>query len=677
MGNQESAKVRNVGIVGHGGSGKTTLIEHLLHAAGKTTRLGTIEDGNTVGDYLQEEIEHGHTVTMKLMSLDWKDYRIHLLDHPGYLDFIGELASSAPVLGGMIIVIDASSGPRAGSDVAMEYADRYNVPRAIFINKLDHDNVDFDALVSQIQEVYGSKCVPFVIPNESGSGFTEAVNITNGSSETLVDRIETLKMEMTEVVAESDDELIEKYLEEGELSPEDFLRGLKSGIRSGAIIPIIAGSASKDIGLNELMEVITDDFPSPLERNVIAHNGSEADVKMKVSDDEPFFGQVFRSVVDPFAGHLTLFRVLSGTLKADSDFFNVTTGHKERTGKLYMLCGKDQTQVSEVVPGDLAAMAKLKHTHFGDTIAAVGCTVQMDEISLPESLVKRAITAKTRTDEEKLGEALNRIAEEDPTFVHYRDKETGEHVIKGMGEMQLDVMLERMKSKYGVEAETHLPKVAFKETVKGKAEVRGKHKKQSGGHGQYGDVQIRISPNTRGEGYKFVDSIVGGSVPRQYIPAVDKGAQEALLRGVIAGYPAVDIVVELFDGSYHDVDSSEMAFKVAASHAINDGIKLANPCLLEPIMEISVTVPVEFMGDINGDMSSRRGRILGMDAGAAGKEVIRANVPEAEILRYSTDLRSMTQGLGTYTLKFSHYEEVPDHIAKELKAAHEKARAAG
>lgn len=677
MATVDAAKVRNVGIVGHGGCGKTMLIEHILHATGKTNRIGSIESGNTVGDYLEEEIEHGHTVSMKLMHVDWDGGRVHLIDHPGYLDFIGELASSAAILDAMVIVIDATSGPRAGTDAAMDYAKKYNVPRALFLNKLDHENVDFDAAVAQIQAAYGSACVPLVIPDGTGSELSEVVNIITGSSDKLADRIDSLKAAMLDTVAEADDELIEKYLEEGELSAEDFRRGLKTGIKNGTIIPILAGSAIKEIGIKELLSLVLEDFPSPLERCIVAHNGANSDVEVAPSPDEPFLGQVFRSVVDPYAGQLTLFRVLTGTLKSDSEFFNVSTGTKERTGKIVMLCGKEQTQVDSVGPGDLAAMTKLKKTHFGDTIGALGSELQLPRIELPESIVKRAITAKSRADEEKIGEALNRIAEEDPTFTHYRDTETNEHIIKGMGEIQLDVMLERMKSKYHVEAETHIPKVAYKETIKGNSDVRGKHKKQSGGHGQYGDVKLRLSPNERGGGYKFVDSVVGGVVPRQYIPHVDKGAQEALKRGVIAGYPVVDIVVELYFGSYHDVDSSEMAFKIAASHAINEGVKQARPCLIEPIVEIAVTVPTEFMGDINGDMSGRRGRIIGMDSAGPGREVIRAHVPEAEILRYSTDLRSMTQGLGSYTYKSSRYEEVPEHIAQQLISAHKKEKSSG
>ena len=675
MASVDAGKVRNVGILGHGGTGKTMLIEHILHAAGKTNRIGRIEDGNTVGDYLEEETRRQQTISMKLMHVDWNGSRIHLVDHPGYVDFVGEVAASVPLLDGLVIVVDASTGIQVGTDTAMTYANKYNVPRAILVNKLDRENTNFDEVVAQLQDAYGSQCVPIIIPVGQAEDLSGVVNIVSGQNDALADQIDELKSSMVDVVAESDDALLEKYLEEGELSPEEFNRGLQSGIQAGKIVPIVAGSVSKELGIKELLDLIADSFPSPLNRKVVAKKGNE-DVEIAVSEDGPFLGQVFRSVVDPFVGHLTLFRVLSGTLRSDSDFYNVTTSSKERTGKLFLMCGKEQTQTDSVGPGDLAAMTKLKNTHFGDTIGTAGTNVLLPEIVLPESMVKLAIVPKSRADEDKLGEALNGIAEEDPTFTHYRDPDTNEHLVRGMGDLQLDILLDRMKRKYNVEAETHTPKVAFKETVRGKSDVQGKHKKQSGGRGQYGDVHLRISPNERGAGYEFIDSIVGGVVPRQYIPHVDKGCQDALAKGVIAGYPVVDIKVELHFGSYHDVDSSEMAFKIAASLAIQKGVKEARPCLLEPIMEIAITVPEEFMGDINGDLNSRRGRISGMEPLGGGRQCIKAFVPEAEVLRYSTDLRSMTGGRGTYALRFDHYEEVPEHVAQQVVAAYEAEKAA-
>ncbi len=672
----DGSKVRNVGFLGHGGTGKTTLLEHILNAAGHTTRIGKVSDGNTVGDYLEEEIQREQSISLKLLQVDWEGTRVHLVDHPGYVDFIGEVAASTPILDGVVILVDATTGPQVGTDNAMKYAEEHSVPRAFFVNKLDRDNTNFDEVVQSIQAHYGSQCVPIIIPLGKADNFKGVVNVLTGENEEAADQIEAIKSAMLDTVAESDDDLLEKYLEEGELTPEEFTKGLTAGIKSGKIVPIVCGSAEKGIGFKELMDLISSAFPSPLERKVVAKNSKGEDVEVQVSADAPFLGQVFRSVIDPYVGQMTLFRVLSGTLKSDSDFYNVTTGNKERTGKIYFLRGKEQIHASEAVPGDLAAMTKLKKTHFGDTIAAAGTDLEMQKIVLPASMVKLAISAKSRSDEDKIGDALRKIAEEDPTFTHYTDPETNEHVIKGMGDVQLDILLARMKRKFNVEAETRIPKVAFKETIRGKADVQGKHKKQSGGHGQYGDVRIRISPSERGAGYEFVDSVVGGVVPRQYIPHVDKGCQDALKRGVIAGYPVVDIVVDLHFGSYHDVDSSEMAFKMAAAKAIQLGVKQARPCLLEPIVELAVTIPDEYMGDVNGDLNSRRGRILGMEpVGGAGRQCIRASVPETEVLRYSTDLRSMTGGRGSYAMKFSHYEEVPEHVSQVIIAEYEKQRA--
>ena len=677
MPNSTAASVHNVGILGHGGTGKTSLIERILYAAGKTSRLGKIEDGTTVCDYLDQERERKQTICLKLAHVSWNGSLVHLVDHPGYADFIGEVAASTPLLDGAIIVVDASAGIQVGTDNAVKYTDQYHVPHAFFINKLDKDHTDFAATVDAIRATYGNQCVPLVIPIGKGEGLQSVVNILTGDTSSLSHELDALKIAMSDAVAEADDDLLAKYLETGVLTADEFTEGLHKGIESGKIVPIIAGSVSKGLGLNELMEVVVNSFPTPFERHVKVLNGTDVPQDYPVTTDGPFIAQVFRSIVDPYVGHLTLFRVISGTLKTDTEIYNITRDSKERTGKLFMMCGKDQTAVESVGPGDLAALTKLKNTHFGDTLVTPGTNIRMPEIHLPESMVKLASYPKSRADEDKIGEALNRLAEEDPTFKHYRDPATGEHVVKGMGDLQLDILLDRMKKKFHIEAETRVPKVAYKETIKGKADVQGKHKKQSGGHGQYGDVHLRISPNERGAGYKFVDSIVGGVVPRQYIPAVEKGSHEALEHGVIAGFPVVDVVVELHFGSYHDVDSSEVAFKIAAAMAIQKGVKEARPCILEPVVELEVTIPEDYMGDINGDLNSRRGRILGMEQAGPGRQCIRALVPEAEVLRYSTDLRSKTGGRGSYSIKFSHYDELPEHLAQGLIAAYEKARAEG
>ncbi|MBI4557707.1 MAG: GTP-binding protein, partial [Candidatus Hydrogenedentes bacterium] len=485
MASLDASKVRNVGILGHGGTGKTILIEHILHAAGKTNRLGKISEGNTVGDYLDQEIERQQTLCLKLMHCDWNGTRIYIVDHPGYMDFLGEVAASTPILDGVVIVVDATTGVQVGTDNAFHYADRYHIPRMLFINKLDRENTDFDAVVNVLQKTYGSQCAPLVIPVGQAASLSAVVNILTGNHPDVADVVESLKSGIVETVAESDDALLEKYLDKGELTAEEFSHGLQQGIQSGRIVPIVAGSAEKGLGVRELMDLIAGSFPSPLDRKVVATDAAGKEVLVKVSPDESFQGQVFRSVVDPYVGQLTYFRVLTGTLRSDSEFLNVTTGSKERSGKIYLMCGKQQSVVDAVGPGDLAAMTKLKHTHFGDTIGAPGTKIQMPKIELPESMVKLAIFPKSRADEDKIGEALNRMSEEDPTFKHYRDASTNEHVIRGMGDLQLEIILDRMKRKFNVEAETRTPKVAYKETVKGNSNVQGKHKKQTGGHGQY------------------------------------------------------------------------------------------------------------------------------------------------------------------------------------------------
>lgn len=668
-------KVRNVGILGHGGVGKTTLVERLLHAAGVTNRVGRVEDGNTVTDYLDEERARKQTICLKLAHLTWKDHTVHLVDHPGYADFVGEVASSAPILDAAVIVVDAAAGPQVGTDNAWEYLEKHKTARAFFVNRLDREHTDFSEAVRQIQEIYGKQCVAITAPVGAGPSLKSVVSLVDGDIAALGEEGRALREALVESVAETDDALTEKFLETGTLSAEDFHRGLHAGILQGKIIPILAGAASSGLGITELLDFIVHSFPRPTDRTFVARDPSGREITLKVSPDEPFVAQVFRSLVDPYVGHLTYFRVITGTLHSDSEVYNATRRTKERTGKIYLINGKEQKVVEAVGPGDLAALAKLKNTHFGDVLTA-GQELTLPPIEMPESLVKLAIVPKTRADEDKIGEALNRLAEEDPTFKHYRDNATGEHVICGVGDLQLEILLDRLKNKFRVEAETSTPKVAYRETIKGKAEAQGKYKKQTGGHGQYGDVHLRVSPNERGAGYVFIDSIVGGVVPKQYIPAVDKGCQEALARGVISGHPVVDIIVELFYGSYHEVDSSELAFKIAASLAIQEAVRKARPTILEPIMEITVTVPEEYMGDITGDLNSRRGRILGMDALSGHRQRIRAYVPEAEILRYAASLRSITGGRGTYTLKFSHYDEVPEHIAKTIIAQYEQTKAA-
>jgi elongation factor G len=559
-----------------------------------------------------------------------------------------------------------------GTDTAFKYVKKHHIPCAFFVNKLDRDNTDYDSVVQKLRDNYGPQIVPVIAPMGAAQDLSGVVNILE--AEELNEEQQALKTALTETIAETDDHLVEEYLETGAITPEEFEEGLHHGFHEDAVMPVLGGSADKNIGIEDVVHMIQHVFDSPLEEEFTAHDNQGNAVKVEIDPSKPFLGQVFRSIVDPFVGHLTIFRVVTGTLKADGEFYNVTTQTKERTGKLYLVNGKEHVQVDAVGPGDIAAMTKLKNTHFGNTIAASGNELNLPAIELPNSLVKLAIRPLARADEDKIGEALNRLAEEDPTFTHYRDTATGEHIVRGMGDLQLDILMQRLKNKFHVEVETSVPKVAYRETVKGTAEVQGKHKKQTGGHGQYGDVHLRIMPNERGAGYEFVDKIAGGVVPKQYIPAVDKGCLEALDKGVVSGHPVVDVKVELFFGSYHNVDSSEMAFKVAASIAIQKGIREAKPIILEPIVEVAVDIPEDCMGDINGDLNSRRGRIIGMEPAGAGRQCIKAIVPEAEVLRYSADLRSITAGRGTFDMKFSTYEEVPEQVAKTIIADYEKRR---
>ncbi|MBI1318098.1 MAG: elongation factor G [Candidatus Hydrogenedens sp.] len=662
----DPSRIRNVGVLGHGGVGKTTLIENVLHDAGVVNRVGTVEDGTTVGDYLQEEKEHHHTITMKLAHVDWNGVRVHLVDHPGYADFVGEVAASSAVLDGVVILVDGAAGPEVGTDNAVKYADLHKVPRAFFVNKLDRDQTDFATVVEQLKEAYGKACVPLVVPTGSGP-ISGVVNILDEAAESDP-AFAALREQAMDVVAETDDSLTEKYLDGQKLTPDELRQGLHDGIARGDIMPILAGSATQDIGMRELLDLIALCFPSPVDRHVVVHKGDGSLVELEVSPDAPFLGQVFHSAIDPYVGHLTFFRVLTGTLKSQSDFINHTRGHKERTGQIYLLNGAQQEPVEAVGPGDLAAMTKLKDTHFGDTIEAIGADFEADPIELPEGMVKLAIVPKSRADEDKIGESLGKLHEEDPTFDHFRDEQTHEHIIRGMGDMQLEVLLERMERQFGVHAEVRPPRIAYKETIRGSAEAHGRHKKQSGGHGQFGDVHIRVRPNERGAGYEFVDSITGGVVPRQFIPSVDKGSQDALAKGIISGHPVVDIVVELYDGSFHTVDSSDMAFQVAASMAIQEAVQKARPCLLEPVANVSVTTPDEYLGDITGDLNGRRGRILGIEPAPGGKQTIQAQVPEREMLSYASKLRSITHGKGSYESRFSHYEELPEHLEKAVIA---------
>jgi len=676
MGKPDLSKSRTVAIVGHGGSGKTTFVERVLFEIGMTTRQGTVSEKNTVADYLDEEKDHEHSISLTPVYFEYDGCRFHMLDCPGYADFVGEVAASARIVDGLIIVVDAAEGIGIGTDTSWSYAEKFGLPTLFFVNKLDRDNTQFSRTVGELQLSYGNQCTPLCVPVGAGAELSAVAALIGSKAEdvpqSVRDEFESMQEELVDTIAEGDDALLEKYLEQGSLSDDELGAGMLAGIKGRAVVPILGGAAEKGVGVKNVLDLIVRSFPGPLDRpGLEATDTDGAETVVEPKEDGPLCGFVFKSVSDPYVGNLTLFRVYSGTLAADSEFYNVTKRSKERVGNLLLLRGKEQIPVDMVYPGDISAIPKLKNTDVNDTMGAGQKAVVLPEIMFPQPMVRLAIEPKSRADEDKIGQALRRIAHEDHTFKAYRDEDTRDHIIAGMGDLHLDIVVERLKNKYNVDVDTRIPNVPYRETIKSSVKVQGRYKKQSGGRGQYGDVWIEVNPLERGTGFQFEERIVGGVVPKNYIPSVEKGVVEALAKGIVAGYPVTDLKVVLYDGSHHSVDSSDMAFKIAGSMAIQKAVNESRHCLLEPIMEIEVTVPDDNMGDITGDLNSRRGRILGIEPGI-GKQTVRANVPLADVLRYSTDLRSMTGGRGSFKMRMSHYDEVPQRIADEIVAARKK-----
>ncbi len=676
-------KLRNVALVAHGGAGKTSLAEALLFHSGATKRLGSVDEGTSILDYDPEEVKRKISITASVAPAEWKNHKINVLDTPGYFDFAGEVIGSLRVADGCVIVVCASSGIEVGTEKVWSYADDYNLPRMIFVNKLDRENADFTKVLGQLQEVYGPQVIPIQLPigqSENLKGLVDLVKMkaliyNNGKVEEteipaeLQGDVETYREALIEAVAVTDDELAMKYLEGEPLTQDELEKALGEGTRTRQVIPVLCGSAMTGAGVDTLMDYCMHCLPAPNEVGDVKGNdpATGAEITQQQSADASLSALVYKTMADPYVGRLTLFRVYSGVLKSDSQVHNSTRQIDERIGQVFLIKGKEQIPVDAVVAGDLAAVAKLQDTTTGDTLCAKNGQIKLPPVEFPQPSLTMSVQPKSKGDEDKIASGLNRLQEEDPTFTVTRVPETGQTVVSGMGDMHLEIVASRLASKFGVEVELDTPRVPYKETIKGTADVQGRHKKQSGGRGQYGDVFIRMEPLPAGSGYEFVDAIFGGSVPRQYIPAVDKGIQEALVEGVLAGYPVVDVKVTLYDGSYHSVDSSEMAFKIAASMAFKKAFAEAQPILLEPIMNVEVTVPDAYMGDIIGDLNKKRGRIAGMDP-QDGQQVIKAQVPQAELFRYATDLRSITQGRGSFTMTFDHYDEVPSHIAEQIIA---------
>lgn len=635
-------------LLSHAQAGKTTLVEAMLSLAGATTRKGSVMDSNTISDYSDEEKNRKVSISASVMNCKHSGHFIQIIDTPGYADFAGEVVSTSRAVDAAIVVIDATSGIEVGTERAWDRSNNLNLPRLIFVNKLDKENTDLNNTLDEIQKNLSKNAILIQTP---------------------------LSTDNIEVISESNDALLEKYLEGKEISQDELKKALKDAVAQGKIYPVFGGSALTDKGIKEILDAVIEYLPSTTERpNVKAKDTkSEQEKEIELSESAPLAGFVFKTIADPFVGQLSLIRLFSGKLTANTSFYNVTRDTKERFSQIYCLQGKEQRPVPEASCGDIIAIAKLKDTHTSDSIGIDKSTFVFEEIKFPEPIYSASIKPKTRQDEEKISTALSKITSEDATFKINHDAQTKEMVISGMGDQHLNVMVERLKKRFNVEVELGTPKVPYKETITKSAKVQGKYKKQSGGRGQYGDVWIELEPLARGGDFEFVNKIVGGAIPRNYIPSVEKGIRNAMLEGNIAGYPLIDIRVTLYDGSYHEVDSSDMAFQIAGAMALKKATQETGPVLLEPIMNVEVMITDEYMGQISGDINSRRGRVMGMES-RSKYQVLKAIVPLAEMFTYAADLRSLTGGRGNYSMGFSHYEIIPHKIAQGIIAKYQESK---
>jgi elongation factor G len=669
-------QIRNVVLLSHGGAGKTSLAEAILFTTGTITRLGKVEAGSTTSDYDPDEIKRRISISLSLLPCQWHDNKINLIDTPGYPDFIGEVRSAIRVSEGAIIVVSATSGIKVGTEQVWKYSQEAGLSRIIFINKMDRENANFYKVFDQVQTKYGNKCLPLEIPIGSHTDFKGVIDLLNMKAFTgtpqqetsipteLLDKARDMRSKMIETIAEMDDSLMEKYLGGQELTNEELLKGLKQAIVDGKIIPILTGSALLTSGINNLLDAICQYMPSPNQRRIEMADDSlikELDVK------GPLSALVFKTTADQYVGKLTFFRVYSGSMDSNSHVWNVNQNSSERVGQLFMIHGKNQEAVAKVEAGDIGAVAKLSVTVTGDTLGTQDKPVKLSPIIFPKPVYNMAVHPKTKADLDKMGSSLTRLTEEDPTLHVRRDPDTSETIISGMGDTQLDVAAEKIQRKFGVGVELKPPKVPYRETIMHSVKTEFKHKKQTGGHGQYGHVLLELQPLPRGSANEFANQVVGGTIPKNYIPAVEKGVIEGYKEGVLAGYPVVSLKTIVYDGSYHPVDSSEICFKIAASQALRKGLSEGTPILLEPVMKMKVVVPNDFTGDILSDLNTKRARVHGMNPDG-DVNTIEAEAPMAEVLRYATDLKSITQGRGSYTMEFSHYEEVPSYNAQKIIA---------
>ena len=684
-------KTRNIGIIAHIDAGKTTVTERVLFYTGRTHKIGEVHEGEATMDWMEQEQERGITITSAATTCFWaptkqpdNKHRINIIDTPGHVDFTVEVERSLRVLDGGVTVFDGVAGVEPQSETVWRQADKYSVPRICFINKLDRTGADFYADVKSIHDRLAKNAVPIQLPIGTEASFKGVIDLIDQKAylynddlgkdieETDIpdeykDRAGEYRAQMVEKIAETDDGMVEKFLEGQEISPDELRAALRNATIAGQIYPILCGSALKNKGVQLLLDAVIEYLPSPLDVPPITGLNPKTgdDDSREASDEAPFAALAFKIATDPFVGKLAFFRVYSGTLRAGSYVLNSSTGQKERIGRILRMHANSREEVTEAFAGDICAAVGLKGTVTGHTLCDESKPIVLESITFPEPVISIAIEPKTKADQEKMGIALSKLAEEDPTFRVSSQEETGQTLIAGMGELHLEVIVDRMKREFKVEANVGKPQVAYKETIKKTAQVEGKYIRQSGGRGQYGHVWLELTPLEQGGGFEFENGIVGGTIPREYIPAVEAGVKESMQNGVLAGYPVVDLKAKLYDGSYHDVDSSEMAFKIAGSMALSEGVRRADPALLEPVMKVEVTTPEEFMGDVIGDLNSKRGRVQEMsDRGQA--KVIDAFVPLSEMFGYATSLRSMTQGRASYSMEFDHYEEVPRNIREEI-----------
>ena len=677
---------RNIGIMAHIDAGKTTTTERILFYTGVNHKIGEVHEGAATMDYMEQEQERGITITSAATTAFWNKHRINIIDTPGHVDFTVEVERSLRVLDGAVAVFSAVDGVQPQSETVWRQADKYNVPRMAFFNKMDRVGADFDMCVNDIKEKLGGNGVPIQLPIGAEDNFEGIIDLvtmkeylfkdeTMGADyeivdirAELVDAAQTAREHMIESVVETDDELMEKYFGGEEISEEEIKKALRAATIEGTVVPVLCGTAFKNKGIQPLLDAVVAYMPSPLDINGGKIKGTdpktEEPIEREMGDDAPFSALVSKIITDPFVGRLSFFRVYSGVLEKGSYVLNSTKGKKERMGRLLQMHANKREELETVYSGDIAAAVGLKDTTTGDTLCAENAPIILEKMEFPDTVIQIAVEPKTKADQEKMGTALSKLAEEDPTFKVTTNQETGQTLIAGMGELHLEIIVDRMKREFKVEANVGKPQVAYRETINGSADVEEKYAKQSGGRGQYGHVKIKVEPNPD-KGYEFINQITGGAIPREYIPAVDKGIQEALEAGVVAGYPVQDVKVTLYDGSYHEVDSSEMAFKIAGSMAIKKALRAANAVLLEPIFKVEVTTPEEYMGDVIGDLNSRRGQVSGMTDRNNAK-IINSEVPLSQMFGYATDLRSKTQGRASYSMEFEKYVEVPKNIADQV-----------